>query len=79
MKEKHEKHVKKIFKKFQKKKIYLKLKKCKFHKQQIEYLEHIITTEELKMNSEKIRAVLKFLTSECVKNIQIFQRLTEYY
>ena len=31
------------------------------------------------MNSKKIKAVIKFLTSECVKNIQTFQRLTEYY
>ena len=29
----HEKHVKKILKKFQKKKFYLKLKKYEFHKQ----------------------------------------------
>src|SRR6266513_1250436 len=33
----HEKHVKKILKKFQEKKLYLKLKKCKFHKQQVKY------------------------------------------
>ena len=51
--ENHEKHVKKVLKKFQKKKLYLKLKKCEFHKQQVKYLEHIITTEELKMNQEK--------------------------
>ena len=30
--ENHEKHVKKILKKFQEKKFYLKLKKCEFHK-----------------------------------------------
>ena len=75
----HEKHVKKILKKFQEKNLYLKLKKCEFHKQQVKYLEYIITTEELKMNLEKIRAVMKFSTSECIKNIQAFQELTEYY
>ena len=31
------------------------------------------------MNSEKIKAVIEFLTSECVKNIQTFQKLAEYY
>ena len=30
---KHEKHVKEILKKFQKKNLYFKLKKCEFHKQ----------------------------------------------
>ena len=36
-------------------------------------------TKRLEMNSEKIKAVIKFLTSECVKNIQAFQKLTKYY
>ena len=36
-------------------------------------------TEKLEMNSEKIKAVIEFLMSKCVKNIQAFQKLTEYY
>src|SRR5438034_8242008 len=75
----HKKYVKKILKKLQKKNLYFKLEKCKFHKQQVEYLEHIITTEKLEMNSEKIKTVIKFLTLKCIKNIQTFQKLTEYY
>ena len=31
------------------------------------------------MNSEKIKAVIEFLTSKCVKNIQAFQELAKYY
>ena len=75
----HEKHVKKVLRRFQEKKLYLKSEKCEFHKQQIEYLKHIIITEKLKMNSEKIKAVIKFLTSKCIKNIQAFQELIKYY
>src|SRR5947207_10249866 len=78
-KENHKKHVKKILRKFQKKNLYLKSEKCKFHKQQVKYLEHIITTEKLEMNSEKIKAVIEFLTSKYIKNIQIFQKLAKYY
>ena len=70
--EDHEKHVKEILRKLQEKKLYFKSEKCKFHKQQIEYLEYIVTTEELEMNSEKIKAIIKFSTSEYVKNIQAF-------
>src|SRR5436190_9310343 len=78
-KKNHEKHVKKVLKKLQEKKLYLKSEKYKFHKQQIEYLEYIITTEKLKMNSKKIKTMIKFLTSEYIKNIQTFQKLIEYY
>src|SRR5437762_6129949 len=78
-KKNHEKHVKKILKKFQEKNLYLKSEKYEFHKQQVEYLKHIITTKKLEMNSEKIKTVIKFSTSKCVKNIQTFQKLIEYY
>ena len=78
-KKNHEKHVKKILRKFQEKKLYLKLKKYEFHKQQVEYLEYIVITKKLKMNSEKIKTVIEFLISECIKNIQAFQKLAEYY
>src|SRR5436190_487788 len=77
--ENHEKHVKKILRRLQEKNLYLKSEKCEFHKQQVKYLEHIVTTKKLEMNSEKIKAVIKFFTSECIKNIQTFQKLAEYY
>ena len=68
----HEKHVKKVLKKFQEKKLYLKLKKCEFHKQWVEYLEHIVIIEKLEMNSEKIKIIIEFLMLKYIKNIQIF-------
>src|SRR5438046_1794468 len=75
----HEKHVKKILKRFQEKKLYFKSEKCKFHKQQVEYLEYIVITEKLEMNSEKIKAVIEFSVLKCIKNIQAFQKLIKYY
>src|SRR5436189_3509841 len=75
----HEKHVKEVLRRLQEKKLYFKSEKYEFHKQQVKYLEHIIITEKLEMNSEKIKAIIKFLTSECIKNIQTFQKLAEYY
>src|SRR5213078_2608884 len=66
--ENHKKHIKKVLKRFQEKKLYLKSEKYKFQKQQVEYLEYIVTTEKLEMNSEKIKAVIKFLMLKCIKN-----------
>src|SRR5438046_1192888 len=73
------KYLKRIIQNIYKKNFYLKIKKCEFHKQQVEYLKHIITTEKLKMNSEKIKVILKFSTFKCIKNIQAFQKLIKYY
>src|SRR5205809_6156930 len=57
-KKNHKKHVKKVLRRFQEKNLYFKSEKCEFHKQQVEYLEHIVTTEELEMNLKKIKAVI---------------------
>ena len=59
----HKEHVKKILKQLHEKNLLLKSEKCEFHKQKIEYLEHIITSEELQINSEKIKAILKYSIS----------------
>ena len=75
----HKKHIKKILKQLQEKNLLLKLKKCEFHKQKVEYLEHIVISEELQMNSEKIKAILKYSTLKNVKEILAFQSLAEYY
>src|SRR5437667_1622183 len=56
----HKKHVKKVLKRLQEKNLYLKSEKCEFHKQQVEYLEHIVMINRLKMNPEKIKAVIEF-------------------
>src|SRR5437667_1382367 len=57
-KKNYEKHVKKILKKLQEKNFYFKSEKCEFHKQQVKYLEHIVTTEKLKMNLKKIKMII---------------------
>src|SRR5438034_830809 len=60
-KKNHKKHVKKVLRKLQEKKFYLKSEKCEFHKQQVEYLEYIIITKKLEMNLKKIKKKIKFL------------------
>src|SRR5436190_16795344 len=65
-KKNHKKHVKKVLRKFQEKNFYFKSEKCKFYKQQVEYLKHIITIKKLKMNSEKIKAVIEFSIFKCI-------------
>jgi hypothetical protein len=45
--EEHIKKVKKILNKFQKYKLFLKLKKCKFYKKEILFLKYIILIKEI--------------------------------
>jgi hypothetical protein len=56
--EEHTKKVKKILNKLQKYELFLKLKKCKFYKKEVLFLEHIILTKEIRMNSKKIQVIV---------------------
>jgi hypothetical protein len=57
MLEEHQQHVNWILKAFEKAGLYLKLEKCEFHYPEVKYLDVIISTEEIKMDPEKITAV----------------------
>jgi hypothetical protein len=46
-KEEHIKKVKKVLNKLQKYEFFLKLKKCKFYKKEVLFLEYIISTKEI--------------------------------
>src|SRR5205809_7973873 len=46
---KHKKHVKKILRKLEEKKLFMKSDKYEFYKQEVKYLRHIITTKKIRM------------------------------
>ena len=57
----------------------MKPKKCKWKVWEIGFLGVIIEPEEIKMEIEKVRGVLEWLTPKCVKDVQKFLGLANYY
>ncbi len=57
----------------------LKLSKCKFLRQEVEYLGHIITRDGLKPNPSHVAAVAEYPTPQSVKDVQQFVGLASYY
>ena len=57
-KEDHIKHVRKILNKLHAVKLFLNINKCEFFVNEVKYLGLIITTEGVKMDSEKVQAIL---------------------
>lgn len=78
-KEDHTEKVKKVLQRLQKYGLYLKPKKCEFFKKEIKFLGHIVTTEGIKMDPEKIQAILDWPTPTNVKEVQAFHGLANYY
>ncbi len=56
---KHKRHVRLILNRLREADLQMNINKCKFHVQEIIFLELLIFIEELKMNSRKIQAVVK--------------------
>ena len=46
--------------------------KCEFSVTEVKYLRLIVTTDGIKMDSEKIEAILKWETPGSVKDVQAF-------
>ena len=59
--------------------LYVKLERCKWKMKEVGFLGVVIGPEGIKIEEEKMKGVLNWLTSECVKNIQKFLGLANYY
>ena len=79
MLEEHIKHVMKVLKRFKQAQLQLKLKKCKFHVQETEFLGHWITTKGIQMEKTKIQAILDWPKLQNTKEVQQFVGLINYY
>jgi RNase H-like domain found in reverse transcriptase/Reverse transcriptase (RNA-dependent DNA polymerase)/Integrase zinc binding domain/Chromo (CHRromatin Organisation MOdifier) domain len=72
-------HVRKVLEKLRKAKINLKIKKCEFAVQEVEYLGHVVNGDHTKMQKSKIEAILNWPTPTTLKNIEEFRGLAGYY
>jgi Reverse transcriptase (RNA-dependent DNA polymerase) len=60
-------------------KLYLKPKKCDWEKLEVEYLRHIISGSNIKMDPTKIEAISKWKEPQNKKELQSFLGFANYY
>ena len=58
--EEHEQHLRVILNKLQAHELYAKFSECEFWLQEVTFLGHIITTEGVKVDLEKVKVVSKW-------------------
>ena len=78
-KEGHDELVKEVVKRLAENNLYVKPKKCKWKMRKVRFLEVVIKPERIKIEENKVKRVLDWLTSKYVKNVQKFLRLANYY
>ena len=77
--EEHDKLVIEVIRKLEENDLYVKLEKCKQKVKEVGFLRVVIGPEGIKMKEEKIKGILKQPTPKCVKDMQKFLGLVNYY
>ena len=75
----HHQRTWKILVKLQEHDLYLNLKKCYFDKAMVEYLEMIISYNQLEMDPTKVEGILKWSMPETVKQVLGFLEFANFY
>ena len=75
----HDELVAEVVKRLEENDLYIKPEKCKWKVKEAEFLGVIIGPEGIKMEKGKVKGVLEWPTPKCVKDIQKFLGLANYY
>ena len=75
----HDELVAEVIKRLEENDLYVKLEKCKWKVREVDFLGVVIGSEGIKMEKEKVKGVLEWLTPKCVKDVQKFLGLANYY
>ena len=77
--EEHDEVVAEVIRKLEENDLYVKPEKCKWKVKEVGFLGVVIGLEGIKIEKKKMKGVLEWLTPKCVKNIQKFLGLANYY
>ena len=77
--EEHDELVEEVVKRLVENDLYVKLEKCKWKVREVRFLGVVIGPERIKMEEEKVKSVLDWLTPKYIKDVQKFLELVNYY
>ena len=75
----HDELVVEVIKRLEKNNLYMKLEKCKQKVREVGILDVVIGADGIQIEEEKVKGVLEWLTPKCVKDVQKFLGLVNYY
>jgi len=79
MEKEHDKIVAEVIRRLEENDLYMKPEKYKWKVWKIGFLEVVIGLEGIKMEEEKVKGILDWLTPKYVKDVQKFLGLVNYY
>ncbi len=77
--EEHRKHVCTVLEALLKAGLYLKLRKCKFNAKECRFVGFIITSEEVRMEKDRIATIEEWPMPDSHHDNQVFLRFANFY
>jgi hypothetical protein len=77
--EDHRKHVRMVLEALKRAGLYLDIDKCEFHQTEVKYLGLMLTTDGVKMDPEKVSAILNWEPPTTVKDVRAFIGFANFY
>ena len=75
----HNELVAEVIKRLEENDLYMKPEKCRWKVREVEFLGVVIGLEGIKIEKGKVKGVLEWPTPKCVKDVQKFLGLANYY
>ena len=75
----HDELVAEVIKRLEENDLYVKPEKCRWKVREVGFLGVVIGPEGIKMEEEKVKGILEWPTPKCVKDVQKFLGLANYY
>lgn len=77
--EEHAENVNRVLRRLRERELHLDLDKCEFNVRSVKYLGLIVGTDGIKMDPEKVEAILSWETPFSVKDVQAFLGFANFY
>jgi hypothetical protein len=77
-KKEHIQYVKEVLRRLKDYNLELKPKKCKFHREEVEFLGHIVGKNGVRISETKIKTIKEWATPKTVKDIQSFMGFVNF-
>ncbi len=75
----HKQHVKMILSRLREADLQMNIQKCEFDVEEIIFLEVIVSEQDLRMNSIKVKVIVNWVTLINLKEVQSFVRFVNFY
>ena len=59
--------------------LFANLKKCRFHKDEVQFLGYVVSSQSIRIEDERIKAVRSWPEPKSVRDIQVFISFTNFY